>query len=315
MRGTLFVLTLLLVHLPSCFASEDRPLTLQLKEHVALPYGPVYLRDLIVVPDQPLEAEFSTLLEVVITSVSGKSHLRIEPTLIRAAYRSQNDQRFPVSVIGSAKITLAEQVISGEAIQQAIDSAIPNGGQFTPHEPLLSWRIGATRAPARLQARCLNARHSGGTAIVLSAHDPLSDREIDRTIIQGDLAFMQTVLITLHDLPAGHILTARDITAAQQPAISANQKPTQAADFFGKQLRRAVAAGTTLQPALLTAPWMVNARQTVTIQWRSPTFIITSRGKALTNGSLGEHVQIIGHQGEKLHATVVGPNLVQIGPN
>jgi flagella basal body P-ring formation protein FlgA len=85
--------------------------------------------------------------------------------------------------------------------------------------------------------------------------------------------------------------------------------------IIGQRAKRYVAAGTMIEPAMLESVPLVTRGQIVTLCSTAGGVRITTTGKAMGEGLLGETVAIraADHQKLDLHAVVIGPGTVQIG--
>ena len=310
-----FLMALAVTPLKHWLHAEDRSsaiATLTLPSECSLPIGPITFFDLFPVDSEDKLPTHNIQSDFVITHLTGKSSVRIRPALIQAAYRAHFNQALPILITGSSDINLAYQNIAEADITQAIHATLPATAESIITEKGTAWAIPATTNTPIIQARCLHAKSSGKTAFVVTATDRQTQKEIARTLYHGAIAYYQSVPIALRSIKAGEMLSENNTTMQRIPA----QAPTPEAgriSFLGKQTKQAIDQGTIITKHMLIKPWPVNARARVTIQWRSDHFVLTSHGIALTNGDLGEVVQIKGQNGNKLTALVVGPNVVQIG--
>jgi flagella basal body P-ring formation protein FlgA len=116
----------------------------------------------------------------------------------------------------------------------------------------------------------------------------------------------QEVVVAARALPAGHVLTASDLTtlrrdAAQLPPGAAG--PAQA--LVGQVLRYGVAAGQTLTQAMLTGPVLVHYGQPVSLVAQGMGVRLVALGQAMGDGREGQSVLVRNPQSGRVVSGVV----------
>lgn len=111
------------------------------------------------------------------------------------------------------------------------------------------------------------------------------------------------------DLPAGHVLQAEDLERRDVDVAGVSASPE---DPTGQRLRRAVRAGSVLPAsAVEDLPW-VSRQDEVTVEVRSGSVIVESRGIALADGRAGDWVAVRIPGAELLRGRVIGPKRLAI---
>lgn len=123
-----------------------------------------------------------------------------------------------------------------------------------------------------------------------------------------------TYLITARALPPGHVLTAEDTVATlgdltQLPAGIA-QDPAQ---VVGRSVAGSLAAGQPLRSDGLRAPVVIQQGQPVKLVSRGRGFEVTADGKALSQGLLGQVVQVRSPSGQTVSGIARGGGIVEVG--
>jgi len=104
------------------------------------------------------------------------------------------------------------------------------------------------------------------------------------------------LLISVRQLPAGHILQAEDFST-QTIQIAQIGGMTDLRQVTGKVLRYSIGAGQVLREDMLRAPFSVMQGQTVQLILQGRSFNISSAGVALSNASEGQFVKVRNESG------------------
>jgi flagellar basal body P-ring formation protein FlgA len=120
-------------------------------------------------------------------------------------------------------------------------------------------------------------------------------------------------LVTARALPPGHVITAADTMAAfgdltQLPAGVA-QDPVQ---VVGRSVSGSLAAGQPLRTDVLRAPVVIQQGQAVKLVARGQGFEVTADGKALSQGTLGQVVQVRAPSGQTVSGIARSGGVVEI---
>jgi len=123
----------------------------------------------------------------------------------------------------------------------------------------------------------------------------------------------QTVYKLKNDLPAGHLISSDDLTAAKvfQKIQAAGLNP-ESAPFVGRTLATALPAGTTLQLNHTKTSWVIKGGQTVTVYSQGPAFRISSQAQAVGNAVAGQVVQLRTSSGKMLSGLALPEGAVEL---
>lgn len=106
----------------------------------------------------------------------------------------------------------------------------------------------------------------------------------------------------VQNLRAGTVLHASDLTVD-------GEDPAALTPFVGMELKRAVYAGKVISPSDLTAPTMVARNAIVLLEFARGPLVITTEGRALDAGAVGDQVRVMNLSSKVvLTAVVSGPN-------
>ncbi len=79
-------------------------------------------------------------------------------------------------------------------------------------------------------------------------------------------------------------------------------------DLIGYKLKRRIAAGTALTPAIIEKPHRIKRGQRVTILARSGSMEVRMVGKALANGAIGDRIKVVNIKSKKKREGIVTKN-------
>jgi len=100
------------------------------------------------------------------------------------------------------------------------------------------------------------------------------------------------VPVLSHQVERGDTLAAGDFSVEKRPAAQA-RGGVPVAEAAGQQAARRLAAGTVVRQADLMRPQVIRRGEAVTIALRSGGLSITTSGKALTGGGVGDPVRVV----------------------
>jgi flagella basal body P-ring formation protein FlgA len=123
----------------------------------------------------------------------------------------------------------------------------------------------------------------------------------------------QTVYKLKTDLPAGHLISSDDLTAAKVfPKIQTAGLNPESVPFVGRTLVTALPAGTTLQHSHTKTNWAIKGGQTVTVYSQGPAFRISSQAQAVANAVAGQVVQVRTSSGKMLSGLALPEGAVEL---
>lgn len=164
----------------------------------------------------------------------------------------------------------------------------------------------------------LDASNSGALLPVSTRYDARSGRfdiafEIgnDNTPVPTKLRFtglaIETVEVAVltRDVERAELLKASDITMERRPKVEVAGEPASRDRSIGLQVRRTMRAGTPIRVADIVKPDFVQRDQPVTIIYQVPGLYLTTRGKAIENGTEGDVVNVINLQTKRTLTGIV----------
>lgn len=132
--------------------------------------------------------------------------------------------------------------------------------------------------------------------------------------VSGRAQIVEAIPVLKSRITAGQVITRNDVEWLQVPA---NRYGAGYIDRFdeliGQTPRRALAAGMPIRSADIGKPEAIAKNALVTMVAQAPGITITTTGRAMESGSIGDVVQVMNLQSKRtIQATVTGMNLVQV---
>ncbi|MBO4520693.1 MAG: flagellar basal body P-ring formation protein FlgA [Alphaproteobacteria bacterium] len=143
----------------------------------------------------------------------------------------------------------------------------------------------------------------------------VNDEKKQELSFAGKVRVFIQVPVAARDLKAGQIITADDILTKRvaQEASGRASDQTKAEDLIGKEVKRPLRSGQTIQTNDVRAQVMVAKGKIVTLNFAKGGIILSAQGKALENGGLGDTVRVMNSQSKTVvQGTVTGPETVSI---
>jgi flagella basal body P-ring formation protein FlgA len=124
---------------------------------------------------------------------------------------------------------------------------------------------------------------------------------------------VETAVLT-RAVARGEVIKAADIAIERRPKAEASSEPITAGDqVVGLAVRQAMRSGQPLLRTQLMKPELVHRDATITLVYEVPGITITTRGKALEAGALGDTISVANIETKRtIQGTVSGPNRVTI---
>jgi flagella basal body P-ring formation protein FlgA len=132
--------------------------------------------------------------------------------------------------------------------------------------------------------------------------------------VSGRAQIVEAIPVLKSRIAAGQVISRNDVEWLQVPA---NRYGAGYIDRFeeliGQTPRRALAAGIPVRSADIGKPEAITKNSLVTMVAQAPGLTITTTGRALESGSVGDVVQVMNLQSKRsVQATITGMNLVQV---
>lgn len=213
-----------------------------------------------------------------------------------------------VATLGSARIITEREVAKrmAELVQQR------NGGQ--PVE-IRFHGVGNDlevpgNGPATLQVESFSYdQRSGRFYAAVTAPG-----RIEAMKVSGRAQVVEAIPVLKNRVAAGELITRADVEWMQVPAGRyGGGYIDQINDLVGQTPRRPLHAGAPIRTGDVGRPEAVAKNALVTMVAQGPGMTITTTGRALEGGSLGDVVQVMNLQSKKMiQATIIGSNQVQV---
>lgn len=132
--------------------------------------------------------------------------------------------------------------------------------------------------------------------------------------LSGRILTVRKIPMVLRLMRRGETVTQDDIVLTEvKLAPSVHGIVEDAADIVGKSARRALRPGQPLGVSDLTDPVVVEKGSLVTVTLRAPGLTLTTTGRALSDGSVGDALKVMNQQSKRtIETTVVGPGQAQV---
>jgi flagella basal body P-ring formation protein FlgA len=162
----------------------------------------------------------------------------------------------------------------------------------------------------------LDAANSGAMQVAAARFEPRSGRfDVSFEIVNEEtgsptrLRFTGTAVETVdaavltRNVDRSDLLKSADIVIERRTKAEVGNDAASREQALGMQMRRPLHAGQPLRTADLVKPDLVQRDQSVTVIYESPGLYLTTRGKALDNGTEGDVVNVLNPQSKR---TVTG---------
>jgi flagella basal body P-ring formation protein FlgA len=211
----------------------------------------------------------------------------------------------PVDAAPPQDLAIVREVIERFAVEQTRD--LP--GDVSVDVPALDPRLQLTSCSDLQPYLPAGAKLWGRTHIGMRCNGP------DRwsVTVQATVRVMGSALYTARPIGRGQRLTETDV--AVRSADLAQLPPgvlTDAEQATGKLAGIALSAGLPLRREMLHGERVVTAGQTVRVVFTSNGLQVSSEGKALAAGAVGDDIQVRAASGKVIRVTVTGPGVVQV---
>ena len=223
----------------------------------------------------------------------------------------------PASRFDRVIVKRASQIISREEIHAALRSELEKRGiakgsevEFTNRRTLVHLPIGV---PATLAVQNLSyERRTGRFTATVTA--PANHPSATSLVVTGRVYKVIEVPVLNRRVPKGETITTDDIDWIRLPAAKVRRNIIVDEDrLIGKTPRRGLRAGQPIRNGDVRAPVVVAKGSLVTMILKTRNMILTSKGRAIENGALGDTVKIMNTQSKTVvEAVVAGANRVTV---
>ena len=223
----------------------------------------------------------------------------------------------PVSRFDRVIIKRASQIISREEIHAALRGELKKRGiargsevEFTNRRTYFHLPIGV---PATLAVQNLiYERRTGRFTATVTA--PADHRSPASLVVTGRVYKIIEVPVLNRRVPRGGVITADDIDWVRLPATQVRRNIIVDEDrLIGKTPRRGLRAGQPIRNGDVRAPVVVAKGSLVTMILKTRSMVLTSKGRAIENGAIGDTVKIMNTRSKTvIEAVVAGVNRVTV---
>jgi flagella basal body P-ring formation protein FlgA len=223
----------------------------------------------------------------------------------------------PASRLDRVIVKRASQIISAEEIHAALRDELEKRGiakesevEFTKRGASVHLPIGV---PATLAVGKLNYERRTGrfTATVTAPADHPSPTSL---VVTGRVYKVIEVPVLNRRVPKGETITMDDIDWIRLAATKVRRNIiVDEARLLGKTPRRGLRAGQPIRNGDVRAPIVVAKGSLVTMILKTRNMVLTSKGRAIENGALGDTVRILNTQSKSVvEGVVAGANRVTV---
>ena len=236
--------------------------------------------------------------------------------LLRAARTYRLDWR-PMGIEDQIMVERDSLVIPREEIEDKILSALIENGANKSMVLELSNKLARLYVPSNSSAKIgvedtsYEPRTGRFTAIIIA---PANDPRAIRHRVTGRLHKMTEVPVLTRKILGKEIISKRDIKWVRVRSDRLRRDTIlNASDLIGMAAKRGLRPERPLHTSVVQRPVLVSKGSLVTVSLKAPKMILTTRGKALQNGSDGETVRIVNLRSNKIiEAEVTGIGKVSV---
>jgi flagella basal body P-ring formation protein FlgA len=306
---------LVLVSLAAAFrpaAADTLAVPLQLKSEVTVEDRLVRLGDLFA---GPVPGADRPILEA---PAPGQSY-RLDATWLGQLAAALNLPWRPASSFDEVRLTRVGLAIEPGVVREALAAALADRG--------LTGDLGFD-IDGGMPALAVSPGNDPTVAISSLAYDPASGRfsaalvapamgepEATRTVAGRAYALVEVPVLS-HRMAPGESVTEADLTWITMPADRIGSTVVvDAEDLLGKTPRRPIRAETPVRLTDLAVAVAVAKGSLVTIAFETPNMHLTTQGRAMQNGALGETIRVMNTMSNRsLEAVVMSPTEVTVLP-
>lgn len=214
---------------------------------------------------------------------------------------------------------LARSLPAKEIEQQVIETLQRRHGLGDAEDLAMTW-------DREIEGRTLPSNYTGGLQLIAERFDRRSGRfDISFEIAGGaDSAPVRLratgtaietapVAVLTRPVERNEVIKVSDVAIERRPKAEVTSDTVARDAAIGMQTRRALRGGQMLRSTDLAKPDLVTRDQNVTLIYQAAGIYLTSRGKALENGTDGDVVNVLNLQSKRtVTATVIGRGQVMV---
>lgn len=137
---------------------------------------------------------------------------------------------------------------------------------------------------------------------------------VRKLIVSGKISVIQEVIKAGRNINSGEVISAGDlIIVSEKRKYFRKNTITSIEEAIGKRATRRIQADRLIQRGMLETPPMIEKGKQVIIKAENHELLITSTGKALEEGCIGDQIRVLNiHSKKEIIATVKRSNLVEV---
>jgi flagellar basal body P-ring formation protein FlgA len=214
--------------------------------------------------------------------------------------------------IKDVKVTRLARTVTAKDIQSAVAEALAHRGnlgeaaniRLTFDRDVQDIRLDASNAGAlELTAARYEAR-GGHFDVTFSIANDASNLPTQLRFTGVAIETIDAVILA-RDVERTDVLKSSDVVVERRPKLEIGGDPAVRDSAIGMQMRHSMRAGQALRVADLAKPDLVQRDQNVTLIYQTPGIYLTTRGKALDNGTDGDVVSVLNPQSKRTVSGVV----------
>jgi len=221
--------------------------------------------------------------------------------------------------IKQVMVTRLARTVEAKAIETAVAQALEHRGglgdaaniSLTFDRDVADLRLDASNTGAMLATSARYEPRNGRFDVTFQiANDNGAPTQLRFT---GSAIETVDVAILTRSVERSEILKSADVVVERRPRAEVGSDAASREQSVGMQMRRSIRAGQPLRGADLAKPDLVQRDQAVTLIFQTAGLYLTTRGKALENGTEGDVVSVLNIQSKRtVTGTVTGRGQVTI---
>lgn len=215
-------------------------------------------------------------------------------------------------VVTRAAKEIAKEELLKAFTEQLVKEGMPKSAQVTLNKIRLFTVLPVNTA---YEIVIEKAEYTPATyAVSGTARIMVDGKALESMELSGKAVPIIRIPIAERTLASGQIITDKDVSIKSvREDILRNEIPARMEDLIGKEIKRTVRAGQPLTKDDVRTKVMVPKGKTVTLSFTKKGILLSTQGKALENGGLGDTVRVMNLQSKTVvTGTVTGPETVVI---
>lgn len=221
---------------------------------------------------------------------------------------------FEQAVVERSGVTIQQDQIATEVRNALIDQGVPANSDIELNNRGVQITVPlAVSTDVGIRDLVVDARHKSFSATV---EVPANTPGAQRVRLTGRFFSTLDIPVLAHAIPHGDIISAHDLTWSKvREDVVRRDAITDADQIIGLTPRQALRPGQMISAADLERPQAVGKGAMVTMTLKVGGMTLTSQGRAIEPGSLGDTIRVVNTRSNiTVEAKVDGPNMVSVTP-